>query len=132
MPKCQKSGRSVNNEFSGFRRPLWTKSGGETVSTRRLNLLSALPTPTFARMPPRPASPLASAKERARRAHAAAVEGDGLAAAIYNRWLATALTSASGMDEDTAAEMFRRLAIALEIMIDMKGWPAGVVRGVTA
>jgi hypothetical protein len=58
-------------------------------------------------MPPRPASPLA-AKDRARRANKAARGCDPRAAA-YDRWL----------------------AIALEIMIDMKGWQAGKVRGVT-
>jgi hypothetical protein len=36
------------------------------------------------------------------------------------------------MDDEVAAEMFRRLAIAPEIVIDMRGWPAGLVRGVTA
>jgi hypothetical protein len=77
---------------------------------------------------PRSASPLSSAKERARRAHKAAVEGDALAAAVYNRWWATALSAAAGMDDDVATEMFRRLAI----MCDMRGWPAGIVQGVTA
>jgi hypothetical protein len=31
-----------------------------------------------------------------------------------------------------AIAMFTRLAIAFEVMVDMKGWPAGKVRGVTA
>jgi hypothetical protein len=36
------------------------------------------------------------------------------------------------MDEDVAAEMFRRLAIALEIVIDMRVWSAGIVQRVTS
>jgi hypothetical protein len=28
--------------------------------------------------------------------------------------------------------MFTRLAIALEVMTDMRGWPAGIVAGFTA
>jgi hypothetical protein len=31
-----------------------------------------------------------------------------------------------------AIAMFTPLAIALEVMVDMKGWPAGLVQGVTA
>jgi hypothetical protein len=83
-------------------------------------------------MPPIPDSPLAAAKERARRAHKAAREGDTRSSALYDRWMATTLTSAAGKPEAVAEAMFTRVAIALEVMVDMKGWPAGVVQGVTA
>jgi hypothetical protein len=45
--------------------------------------------------------------------------------------MATTLTAAAGQDEQVAAAMFTKLAIALEVMVDMRGWAAGVVRGVT-
>jgi hypothetical protein len=57
---------------------------------------------------------------------------DAQCSAVYEHWWATALSAAAGMDDDVATEMFRRLAIALEIVIDMRGWPAGLVRRVTA
>jgi len=75
---------------------------------------------------------LAEAKERARRAHEAARAGDNRSAAIYDRWLADTLLAAAGKDEEVATTMFARLAVALEVMVDMKGWPAGVVAGLTA
>jgi len=57
---------------------------------------------------------------------------DPQAIALYDRWLATTLSAAGGKDEAVAIAMFTRLAIALEVMIDMKGWPAGIVAGLTA
>jgi hypothetical protein len=75
---------------------------------------------------------LKEAKKRAQRAHKAACGADALSTAIYNRWMATTLTAAAGQDEGIAAAMFTRLAIALEVMVDMKGCTAGVVQGVTA
>jgi hypothetical protein len=51
---------------------------------------------------------------------------------FYDRWQATTLSAAGGKPDDVAIAMFTRLASALEVMVDMKGWPAGVVRGVTA
>jgi hypothetical protein len=74
---------------------------------------------------------VAAAKERAKRAHAAARAGDTISAAIYDRWLANTLSAAAGQDEEIAAAMFTRLAIALEVMQDMRGWPAGIVAGLT-
>jgi hypothetical protein len=75
---------------------------------------------------------LTDAKARAKRAHQAARAGDAVSAAIYDRWLATTLSAAAGQDEAIAATMFTRLTIAFEIMRDMKGWPAGIVAGLTA
>jgi hypothetical protein len=59
-------------------------------------------------------------------------EGDTISAAIYDRWLASTLSAAVGQDPAIAATMFTRLAIALEVMQDMKGWPVGIVAGLTA
>jgi hypothetical protein len=74
---------------------------------------------------------LKEAKKRAHRAHRAACGADALSTAIYNRWMATTLTAAAEQDEAVAAAMFTRLAIALEVMVDMRGWSTGVVQGVT-
>jgi hypothetical protein len=81
---------------------------------------------------PKIAITLPEAKSRAKKAHAAARAGDAVSAAIYDRWLATTLSAAAGQDETIAATMFTRLAIALEVMSDMRGWPAGVVAGLTS
>ncbi len=75
---------------------------------------------------------LSQAKARAKRAHQVARAGDSRSAAIYDRWLATTLSAAAGQDEAVAATMFTRLAIALEVMVDMRGWAAGRVAGITA
>lgn len=53
-------------------------------------------------------------------------------AALYDRWMATTLTSAAGKPEAVAGTMWIRLATAFEIMADMTGWPAGKVQGITA
>jgi len=74
----------------------------------------------------------AEAKTRAQRAHKVAKAGDTRMSAIYDRWLANTLSAAAGQDPAVAAAMFTRLAIALEVMADMKGWPAGIVAGLTA
>jgi hypothetical protein len=73
---------------------------------------------------------LPEAKAPAKRAHAAARAGDHLSATICDRWLANTLSAAAGQDEEIAATMFTRLAIAFEVMCDMKGW--GIVAGLTA
>jgi hypothetical protein len=86
----------------------------------------------FVPIPARSSSPLSVAKERARRAHKAARGCDPRSAALYDRWLATTFSAAGGKDEALAIAMFTRIAIALEVMVDMKGWPAGNVAGVTA
>jgi len=75
---------------------------------------------------------VAEAKARAKRAHQAARAGDAVSAAIYDRWLATTLSAAAGQDPAIAGTMFTRLAIALEVMTDMRGWGKGRVTGVTA
>ena len=73
---------------------------------------------------------LMEAKTRALKAHKKA-RSDGIQAAIYDRWLADTLLAAKDQDQAIAAVMFTRLAIALEVMADMRGWPAGRVMGVT-
>jgi hypothetical protein len=75
------------------------------------------------------ATSVKEAKARALRAHEAAKAGDTLRAATYDRWLADTLSAAKGRNEAT---MFTRLAIALEVMVDMRGWGEGVVAGFTA
>jgi hypothetical protein len=80
---------------------------------------------------PKITTTLPDAKARAKRAHQAVRAGDAVSGAIYDRWLATTLSAAAGQDEEIAAAMFTRLAIACEIMTDMRGWPAGIVAGIT-
>jgi hypothetical protein len=75
---------------------------------------------------------LPEAKARARRAYQAARAGDNISAALYDRIYATALSSAAGQPEAIAAAMFARAAICLEVLADMRGWPTGVVAGLTA
>ena len=73
---------------------------------------------------------LREAKARCLRAHKAARAGDGRSAALYDRWLFhTLMAVADQPDEVVAATMFMRLAVALEVTTDMKGWPDGVVHG---
>jgi hypothetical protein len=64
------------------------------------------------------------AKSRALSAHKAACR-DSRSTAIYNRWLSDTLLAAEDRP-DLADAMFTRLAIALEVMVDMRGWPARV------
>jgi hypothetical protein len=54
-----------------------------------------------------------------------------VSAAIYDRWLANTLSAAAGQDPAIAAAMFTRLAIAREVMVDMRGWGEGIVAGIT-
>jgi hypothetical protein len=70
------------------------------------------------------------AKNRALKAHKAAC-ADARSAAIYNRWLSETHLAATDRPE-LAGAMYTRLAIALEVMADMKGWAKGVVAGITA
>jgi hypothetical protein len=41
------------------------------------------------------------------------------------------MLAAEDQNKAVAAVMFTRLAIALEVMADMRGWPSGQVAGVT-
>jgi hypothetical protein len=75
---------------------------------------------------------LPDAKARMSRARDFAREADPLSAALFDRWYAEALMSARGVRAEVACAMYLRLAIALEVMADRKGWPAGRVTGVTA
>jgi len=75
---------------------------------------------------------LPEAKARAKRAHQAARGGDTISAALYNRIYATALTSAADRPDAVAATMYMRTAICLEVLVEMRGWPAGIVAGFTA
>jgi hypothetical protein len=75
---------------------------------------------------------LPDAKARARLAHKAARAGDPVASALYDRIYATAVACAGTQPERITVVMFVRAAIALEVLHEMKGWPAGKVAGVTA
>lgn len=55
---------------------------------------------------------------------------DAQSSATYERWWATAVSASAGMDNDAAIEMFRQLARALAIMINMRRWPHGIVGGI--
>jgi hypothetical protein len=75
---------------------------------------------------PRPApvagTPLAMAKDRARRAHKGARQADAALSAIYDRWFAETLLA---IERQPAAKsiMWSRVAILFEIVIDRRGWP---------
>jgi hypothetical protein len=80
---------------------------------------------------PKPVPTLAAAKARMSRARDLAREADPLSAALFDRWYAETLLSARGIKAEAAWAMLTRMAIALEVMADRKGWPAGRVQGVT-
>ena len=75
---------------------------------------------------------LPEAKQRAKQAHKVARAGDAVAAALYDRIYATAVACAQKQPERTAAVMYIRAAICLEILSEMKQWPTGRVAGITA
>jgi hypothetical protein len=79
---------------------------------------------------PKPVPTLVDAKARAKRAHQAVRAGDPVAAALYDRIYATAVACAQKQPERVAAVMFIRAAVCLEVLAEMKGWPAGRVVGV--
>jgi hypothetical protein len=79
----------------------------------------------------KPITTLPDAKARARLAHKAARAGDPVVAALYDRIYATAVACAGTQPERIAVVMFVRAAICLEVLHEMKGWPAGRVHGVT-
>jgi len=81
---------------------------------------------------PKITTTLPEAKARAKRAHQAARGGDTISAALYDRIYATALASAADQPEEVAAAMYVRTAICLEVLADMRGWPARIVAGLTA
>ena len=66
------------------------------------------------------------------RARDLARKADPLSAALFDRWYAEALMSARGVRAEAAYAMITRMAIVLEVMADRKGWPAGIVAGLTA
>jgi hypothetical protein len=74
---------------------------------------------------------LPEAKARAKQAHQAARKGDAVAAALYDRIYATAVACAQKRPERVAAVMYIRAAICLEILSEMKQWPAGRVAGLS-
>jgi hypothetical protein len=82
-----------------------------------LHYLAAVPTskPT--------GKPLIDAKARCRRAYDQARQADPRSAVLYQRWFAETLRAVEGQPSELGAEMFRRIAIALEIMADRTGWP---------
>jgi hypothetical protein len=74
---------------------------------------------------------LPEAKARAKRAHQVARAGDAVAAALYDRIYATAVTSAEKQPTAVARAMYLRTAICLEVLTEMRGWPSGVVAGLS-
>jgi len=76
-------------------------------------------------------TPLPEAKARAKRAHQVARAGDTVAAALYDRIYATAVMSAANQPVAVATAMYMRTAICLEVLTEMRGWPAGIVNGFT-
>jgi hypothetical protein len=70
------------------------------------------------------------AKSRALRAHKVAC-ADTRSAAIYNRWLSDTHLAAADRPE-LAGAMYTRLAIALEVVVDMRGSREGIVAGLAA
>jgi len=69
---------------------------------------------------------LEQARERFKRAHAAALKADPLCKTIFDRWKAELLAAGSGEPEVVRAVMHWKLAIAFEVIAERKGWPDNV------
>jgi hypothetical protein len=72
---------------------------------------------------------LSRVRDRCRRAHAAARQGDVGTAALCDRWYAQVLTAAEDQPATARAVMFQRAAVLFEVMIDMRTWPTRI-RGI--
>jgi hypothetical protein len=72
---------------------------------------------------PATATPLAAAKDRARRAYRSACEVDAPMAPTFGRWWAETLTQVDGQPADRSATMLVRMAILFEVAADRRGWP---------
>jgi hypothetical protein len=70
---------------------------------------------------------LESVKDRLRRAHKAAKRADSLSGALFDRWMADALTLSKGQPVERQAAMQVRTAIMLEIAAERLGWPERIV-----
>ena len=79
-------------------------------------------------LPAVPPSPLALARLRARKAHALAKRADPISGALFDRWYSDCVLFAGDQPQARAAEMYRRIAIALEIAADRTTWGRGVMR----
>jgi hypothetical protein len=86
----------------------------------------ALPRRRAARMSPRAAAeatPLAMAKDRARRAYRSAREADPPLSALIDRFHSETLVQVAGQPAAKSAVMFQRIAILFEVVADRRGWP---------
>jgi hypothetical protein len=72
---------------------------------------------------PKIAVTLESVKDRLRRAHKAAKRADSLSGALFDKWMAEALTLGKGQPVERQAAMQVRTAIMLEIAAERRGWP---------
>ena len=68
-------------------------------------------------------SPLALAKDRARRAYMGARAADAPLSALLDRFYAETLTQVAGQPAAKSAVMFTRIAILFEVVTDRRGWP---------
>ncbi len=70
---------------------------------------------------------LDQAKDRFRAAHRAARDSDKLAGAFFNRLAADTLLAVEGQSSERQATMLVRMAIALEVLAERRGWPDRIV-----
>ncbi len=66
---------------------------------------------------------LDQAKDRFTRARKAACSADRLSSALYDRFAAETLLAVKGQPAERAATMLVRMAVALEVLAERKGWP---------
>jgi hypothetical protein len=66
---------------------------------------------------------LEGTKDRLHRAYRAAKAADRQSSALFDRWMADALTLSKGQPVDRAVAMLLRTAVMLEISAERKGWP---------
>jgi hypothetical protein len=62
-------------------------------------------------------------KDRLHQAYQAAKRADRLSGALYDRWMAEALSLSKGQPVERAVAMLLRTAVMLEIAAERKGWP---------
>ena len=78
------------------------------------------------RLPLDPA--IAIAKERARTAYYEAIRVEPGLSNLIGKWWCETLLAVDGQPASAAAEMYRRIAIMLEVMADRSGWLNGRMR----
>ncbi len=96
------------------------------AKSAKVGVATGLPSPQSSRTKMRKYALFAEWKKYARGLLEEA-RSDVQSSVTYERWWATAVSAEARMDRDDATEMFRHLASALKIVVNMRRWPNGIV-----